>query len=229
MLKKFLAVTTVFIVLTAGCGTKKAIYTEDADELYERAVNELNREGSGFPWIFNDTDYERTAEILREIQLRHTFSPYATLAEIRTADLYYKQGEYEQAIIEYDAFLKRHPGHSETKHARYYLAMSYYKLRKGEDRDPTYARKALEAFQDYKQRYPDDERIEEVNRRITKCRNILAKREIYIGNFYMRDDNYKAAYHRYKNVLEKFPDSKYVDEAQEKMEKAGEKLSDKDT
>lgn len=228
MLKRILILHISLIIFAAGCGTKKAIHTEDADELYERAVKELNEEGGGFPWIFNDPNYERTAEILREIQLRHTFSPYATLAELRMADLYYKQGEYEQAVVEYEAFLNRHPGHRETQHAMYFLAMSYYKLKKSPDRDPTYARKALESFREFKNRFPDYEQMNKVDNRIRKCKDILAEREIYIGNFYMREDNYKAAYERYDNVLEKFPDSKYVDEATRKMEEARENSSGED-
>lgn len=228
MLKKLLLIQITLIVLSAGCGTKKAIHTEDADELYERATNELSEEGGGFPWIFNDPSYERAEEVLREIQLRHTFSPYATLAELRMADLYYKRGDYEQAVVEYEAFLKRHPGHKDTKHAMYYLAMSYYKLKKSPDRDPTYTRNALESFLEFRDKYPDSEEIEKVDKRIRKCRNILAEREIYIGEFYMRKDNYDAASARFRNVLDKYPDSKYVDDAREKLEEAKEDASDDD-
>lgn len=227
MFKKLLIIQIILTIFVVGCGQKK-IYTENADELYARAMEELEEEGGGFPWVFNDPSYDNVLEALREIQLRHTFSPYATLAELRTADVYYKKKQYEQAITEYSAFLKRHPGHKETEHAMYYLAMSYYNMKKSADRDPTFVRNALDSLNEYKYRYPDSERIEKVNKRIMKCRNILAEREIYIGDYYKRKDNYKAAYERYNNVLEKYPDTKYVGKARKKLEEAREDASDDD-
>jgi len=179
MFKKLLLIQTVLLILTIGCGTKKAIYTENPEELYTQAMKELNQDKGGFPWILNDPNYDRIFEILKEIQLRHSFSPYATLAELRTADTYYKKEEYKQSIIEYEGFLKRHPGHQETQHALYYLAMSYYNLRETPDRDPTYVRQALDKFLEYEYKYPDSEKTDKVEKRIKNCRNILAEREIY--------------------------------------------------
>ena len=227
MLKKLLVIQLVLVMLTIGCSTKKAMYTDNADDLYNQAMNELNSEGGGFPWILNDRNYDKIFGLLKEIQLRHSFSPYATLAELRTGDAYYKKEEYKQSVIEYQEFLKRHPGHKESQHALYYLAMSYYNLRKSPDRDPTYVRNALDRFLEYQYKYPDSDKSQKVEKRIMNCKNILAKREIYIGDFYNRHDNYKAAYERYKNVLDKYPDTKYVSKAKKKMEKAGSRISKK--
>ncbi len=228
MLKKLIYLFIPLLMLV-GCGTKKAIYSGSAEELYREAVAELEKEGGGFLGIFGGTNYEKIFELLKEIQLRYPLTPYATLARIRVADAYFKKEEYTQAIIEYEEFLKRYPGHPETKHAMYYLALSYYKLRKSHDRDPTYTRKAIEVFENYKKLFPNAENIEEVNKKTRKCKDILAKREIYIGKFYLKRKNYKAAYERFKNVVKNYPESKYYDDAMKLMEEIKEKVEEEES
>lgn len=228
MLNKFLylQIPLLIVILSVSCGTKRTIYTEDAEVLYSQAVEELEKEGGGFPWIFAGPDYDKVFELLTEIQLRHTFTPYATLAELRLADTYYKRGDYNQAAAEYENFIKTRPAHRELPHAIYYLAMSHYNEKKGADRDPTNARKALEYLMDYKRRFPRSDRIEDVNKRISRCEDVLAEREIYIGRFYMREKNYKAAYARFSNVLDKYPDSRYAERADKLARNAFDRISD---
>ncbi|MFQ5787411.1 MAG: outer membrane protein assembly factor BamD, partial [Thermodesulfobacteriota bacterium] len=124
---KFLIITLI-IFLSASCGKKQIEQTADSQQLYQDAMEELEEDKGGFPWIFTGTDYDTIFKIFKEIQLRDPYGPYATLAELRTADTYFKKEEYEQAVIEYEEFLKRHPGHEESSYATYRLALSHYKL-----------------------------------------------------------------------------------------------------
>jgi outer membrane protein assembly factor BamD len=48
---------------------------------------------------------------------------------------------------------------------------------------------------------------------ITQCRERLAKREIYIGNFYANRKNYKAAAERFKVVVNQYNDTSKFEEA----------------
>lgn len=140
----------------------------------------------GFPWIFTGPEYDLVLEYLKEIQLRHTFSPFASLAEIRTADTYFRQGEYQQAIIEYEQFIKNHPGHDEYPYAIYKLALSNYNLRSSKNREPSHTRNAVTGFKKFIEKYPDSELVPDAEKKITECRKILASREIFIGEFYMK-------------------------------------------
>lgn len=219
-MQKTILIFTISIFLLLGCGSKKIDTSGSAKELYDEAVTELFTKKGGFPWIFRGTNYEKVFDLLKEIQLRYTFSPFATLAEIRTADAYFKKEEYEQAITEYEEFIKNHPGHNEVSYATYQLALSNYKLRKSEDRDPTYSREALKWFNIFIEKYPDSELVDDAKKRILKVRKLLAKREIYIGKFYLKEKNYKAASERFKRVVDKYSDTKYSDEAARLLDKA---------
>ncbi len=206
-------VLTVSLLFVINCGSKKIPKDLTDEQLYDAAVKELTADKGGFPWIFRGRDYDMIFAYLKEIQLRHTYSPYAALAELRTGDAYFEKEEYEQAAIEYEEFLKRHPGHAEAPYATYSLALSYYNEISSPDRDPLNTRLALQWFDTFIEKYPDSPLVPDASARALRCRDRLARREIYIGNFYSRRDNYKAAADRYKIVVEDYNDTQRYQEA----------------
>ncbi|HSC34526.1 MAG TPA: outer membrane protein assembly factor BamD [Thermodesulfobacteriota bacterium] len=212
---KILAVLilTASLLFVINCGSKKVPKDLTDEQLYDAAIKELTADKGGFPWIFRGRDYDMIFAYLKEIQLRYTYSPYAALAELRTGDAYFQKEEYEQAAIEYEEFLKRHPGHAEAPYATYRLALSYYKEIKSPDRDPLDTRLALQWFNTFIEKYPDSPLAPDARERALRCRDRLARREIYIGNFYSRRDNYKAAADRYKIVVDDYNDTQRYQEA----------------
>lgn len=219
MNKKVIIFMLLGMLVFSACNKKAKIQSGTAQELYSDATNELYNKKGGFPWLFTGPDYDLILETLREIQLRYTFSPFATLAEIRTADTYFRREEYLQAITEYDNFIKNHPGHNEVEYAMYQLALSNYKLKGSKEKDPTYAREAVKWFNQFRDRYPNSQLVPEADKRITKCNDILAEREIFIGKFYLKKKNYKAAEARFNLVLQNYPETKYTEEAYELISK----------
>lgn len=204
---------TLLIILSFACGAKRVNQSMSDEQLYQQAVEMLEAKKRGFPWIFTGTDYKTLFKILKEIQLRDPYSKYSILAELRTADAYFRKEEYEQAAIEYEEFLKRHPGSDEASYATYRLALSHYKLVKKPDRDPTSTRDALKWFEFFVEKYPESPLVGEANKKISQCRNRLAKREIYIGNYYAKRKNFKAAANRYNVVVSQYSDTKEFEKA----------------
>ena len=79
----FLVFSLIFVV---NCGSRSVPKGLNDQELYETALEMMNEDKGGFPWIFGGRDNETILKILKEVQLRYTYSPYATLAELRTRD-----------------------------------------------------------------------------------------------------------------------------------------------
>ncbi|HEX9666995.1 MAG TPA: outer membrane protein assembly factor BamD [Thermodesulfobacteriota bacterium] len=206
-------VLTLFVLLSFGCGKKRLDQGLSDEQLYQQAVEMLESKKRGFPWVFSGTEYKTLFKILKEIQLRDPYSKYSILAELKTADAYFQKGEYEQAAIEYEEFLKRHPGSEEAPYATYRLALSHYKQVKKPDRDPTSTREALKWFEFFVEKYPESPLIGKANEKISGCRNRLAMREIYIGNYYAKRKNFKAAANRYNVVVSQYSDTKEFEEA----------------
>ncbi|MGB7290576.1 MAG: outer membrane protein assembly factor BamD [Thermodesulfobacteriota bacterium] len=204
---------TLLVISSFGCGKKKIDQGLNDEQLYQQAVEMLESEKRGFPWIFTGTDYKTLFKILKEIQLRDPYSKYSILAELKTADAYFKKEEYEQAAIEYEEFLKRHPGSDEASYATYRLALSHFRQVKKPDRDPTSTREALKWFEFFIEKYPESPLVGKANEKISECRNRLAMREIYIGNYYSKRKNFKAAANRYNVVVSQYSDTKEFEKA----------------
>jgi outer membrane protein assembly factor BamD len=212
-MRKILLLNLITLTLILSCGSKNEIQGNNAKAMYDKAMEELAKDDGGFPWIFSSTDYETINETLKEIQIRYTYSPYATLAELRTADTYFKKGEYGQAAIEYEEFIKRHPSHNGTEYATFFLGLCNFKLIRGHDRDPKGARETIKWLNRYVQEYPDSPLLPKASKNIKETIDVLAKREIYIGDYYFNKKNYKASSERYKTVIEQYPGTKYYDKA----------------
>jgi outer membrane protein assembly factor BamD len=207
------SIIILFIALLSfSCGGKKIQPNQSAEALYQTAMTELKKK-DGFPYIFRGANYDQVFKLLKEIQLRDTYSPYATLAELRTADAYFKKEEYAQAAIEYEQFLKNHPAHSETPYATYRLALSHYMQKRSPDRDPTNTREALKWLSFFVDKYPDSPLVSEAEKKIARCRKILAEREMYIGRFYEKRKNHKAAAERFKVVVNDYSNTNRLEEA----------------
>jgi hypothetical protein len=48
--------------------------------LYQKAVDELKKK-RGFRCMFTGTDYNKVLNLLKEVWVRYTYQPYATLEE----------------------------------------------------------------------------------------------------------------------------------------------------
>ena len=98
----------------------------------------------------------------------------------------------------------------------------------GKDRDPEKPFLAIQWFNKFIEQFPDStKRVAEAREKIVECRNILAEREIYIGNFYKKKKNYKAALERYKNVIEKYPETDFNEKALKLIEETKSKSKEK--
>ncbi len=219
---KLLVVGT--LIITVSCGGKKAIYEGTAEQLNQEVTEELAKE-SRFS-LFGGTNFDKVFEILKEIQIRYPYTKYAALAELRSGDVYFKKKEYVLAAEEYEDFISNNPGHAKLDYAMYRLGLSYYKMKAGKDRNHSRRLSALKWFYALEETYPTSPYVEQVQDKIQESRKIMAEREIYIGKFYYKKKNYKAAMMRFENVLEKYPETEYVEEALRLLETSRVKLSE---
>ena len=194
-------IVTVLLVATvcaSGCGTTKQQRKEPA-QLYKEGIEKLEGKDSFF------ADYEGAEGAFEEIKRRYSFTIFAPLAELRLADINFEREEYQDAIANYDEFIKMHPGHKEVPYAIYRKGLSYFEQIGGNDRDLTPPEAALAVFESLASRYPESSYAKEVSAKIDICKVTLAENEFYVGEFYFKKKSYKAAANRFNAALEKFP------------------------
>lgn len=130
---------------------------------------------------------------------------------LNKADKLFKEKDYTGAIQEYRRFLELHPLHQSASYAQYRIGLSYFKLIRTIDRDIEPVQKALVAFEKAIKDYPGNEYADEIGEKIRICRGKLAEREFYIGNFYLRKEDYRAAIERFNNILRDYEDTEVTE------------------
>jgi len=152
--------------------------------------------------------YQMALDKLRAIKNRFPYSSAAVDAQLRIADVYFLQESYAEAAGSYETFRDLHPKHEKLPYVMYRIGRSY--LGDAPDlveRDLSPARKALDAFEDFVRRFPNAPEAAEAQKDIARVRQLLAEKEMYVGDFYYRRKFYESARPRYMKVIELYPNS----------------------
>src|SRR5215469_12467357 len=194
-----LSVAALLLTFISACATHKQ---PNGENYYVQATKEYN---SHFyqPAI---ADYQKLID-------EYPFSPYAEEAELNIGLAYYKQHDYAEAVGSLTDFLRMHPTSKHLDIASYYLAMSHYVQMGRPDQDQTHTELALKQFQSIEQRFPESDFAALAHEQIEICREMLARHEYLIGDFYYNRANYKASESRMAELMALYPDTPIAPEA----------------
>lgn len=194
-------------LLLAGCGwfssSKDDTYTEQPVEvLYNRALDDLGKQ-----------EYKAAAKEFEEVDRQHPYSVWATKAEVMAAFTYYESNQYDDAIIALDRFIQLHPGHKDIPYAYYLKGLCYYEQISDVGRDQRVTQQALDALSDVAKRFPDTPYARDARLKVELTIDHLAGKEMDVGRFYQKQQQYVGAINRYRTVIERFQTTTHVPEA----------------
>jgi len=169
--------------------------------------------------------YKDAVEAFQKIADRYPYSKYAVLAEIKMADALYLQKEYDLAYESYDEFEKLHPKHEDIPYVIYQKGMCNFRQIKTIDREQGHTLSAKQEFERLVRRFPRDDYADRARKNIRKCLIFLAEYELYVGHFYYKKKNYRAALGRYMYIIENYPDMGQYHEAMEYISRCKERLA----
>jgi outer membrane protein assembly factor BamD len=192
------------LLLLGGCSLFKARPSPilPAEELYQLGEKELAR-----------SRYEDARARFKDIVARHPDSSYAPRARFLIGEAYYREGEFDKAAKEFEAFLAFYPRHQIADLVQYRLAMSYYDQLKPVEQDQGLTVNALEQFKKLVKEYPESRYAPDALAKIDICRGRLAQKELFIANYYFTLGNPGAARQRLEGILKKYPRALVIPEA----------------
>lgn len=193
------AASALMLFVISACATRKL---PNGENYYAQATKEYN---SHFyqPAI---SDYQKLID-------EYPFSPYAEEAELNIGLAYYKQHDYAEAVGALTDFQRMHPTSKHLDVASYYLAMAHYVQMGRPDQDQTHTELALKQFQSIEQRFPESDFAALAHEQVEICREMLARHEYLIGDFYYGRANYKASESRMAELMALYPDTPIAPEA----------------
>lgn len=201
------------LILLAACSStpKEPEYTSEAD-LYHAAESQLNR-----------SQWETGIKNLQTLEENFPFGTYAEQAQLELIYAYYMSNDPDAAIATANRFIRLHPQHRNVDYAYYMMGLSSFNKGKGmfervlptdlTKRDPGAARESLANFSQLLTRYPDSIYAADAKKRMMYLRNLLARYEIHVANYYFKRGAYLAATARGRYVVENYPQTPAIPDA----------------
>lgn len=194
------------LAISAACASAPPPDDElpSAETYYQRGLDAL--EGDTTLLFFRDVDYKRAIELFQEVIDNYPYSESATQAELKIADVYFEQEEYEQAATYYQDFVERRPKHPQVPYALYRQGLCYAQRMREPDQDQEAARTAATQFNVLLERYPDSELASSAREQLAAANDRLSAHETHVGDFYLDRGQCGAAAERYRSALVGYPE-----------------------
>ncbi len=195
---KILYTLLPLLILTPACHkqTKGFNFTgrENAQQAFAKCVQLSTRK-----------KFQQAIDCLEIFKSRFSNTPYVLDAELRIADAYFRKKEYLLAAETYQLFTKLHPTSPKLDYAYYRMGLAYlHDTPKQIDRDQENLPAAVEAFAIVFNQFPDSPYAKMSKIKHDEARRLIAKRHLYIGKFYYKSGEYRAAIPRFEEIFNKF-------------------------
>ncbi len=155
---------------------------------------------------FDDAErYDLALQKYADVKNKFPYSNLATEAELAIAEVHYKRESFAEAQVAFQNFRDLHPKNPKIDYVVYKIAMSYYsQLPDTFDRDLSLGNDAIYHFDEIIKSYPHSEYVKEAKEKRDETFQKLAEKELYIADFYFRQEKYSAALRRFESTLQKY-------------------------
>ena len=199
-------------LLALALGACSGNEDEDLPPGADSSEYELYQEAQGY---LRSKNYELAVQALQLLESRFPFGRYAEQAQLELIFAYHSSYDREAAVEAAERFIRLHPQHPNVDYAYYMKGLAVYSENQDlfdrvfrQDatlRDTNYAREAFAEFTQLLSRYPESPYAADARSRMIHLRNLLARSEINVANYYFRRDAPLAAINRGRYVVENFP------------------------
>lgn len=169
--------------------------------------------------IFNDAEkalakkhYEDAIKGFEALDILHPFGKYARQGQIDVIYAYYKNDEMDSAIAAAGRYIHLYPANPNVDYAYYLKGLANFdKTRSWVDgiykrdpstRDLSSMREAFVDFNELLMHFPNSKYAPDARNRMVYVRNLIAKCELSIAEYYMRRNAYIAAVNRASYIVE---------------------------
>ncbi len=202
-----ITISLILVALLFGCASKDELDGMAADTgeqvMYDNAQRYLR-----------SRNFDLAVRSLQLLESRYPFGRYAEQAQLELIYAHYGAYQHEAAVEAADRFIRLHPQHPSVDYAYYMKGLSAFSAKSDifarflptdeSSRDTSHAREAFAEFAQLVARFPDSPYAADAKARMVHLRNLLARHEILVANYYFRRGAYLAAANRGRYVVENF-------------------------
>ncbi len=199
---KFLSFLLV-IVLFTSCGQyQKVLKSNEIRPKYDLAKK-----------LYEQKKYSKAIRLFEQLAPAYRGKPEATDMYMMYAQSFYNTKQYFAAGYQFDNFASSYPRHEKAAEASFLAAKSYSKLSPVYSLDQSDTEKAIEKFQNFIDRYPSSEHVEEANVNVKALREKVEKKVFEVAKGYHKILDYRAAIVALDNFVADYPGTPYKEQA----------------
>ena len=171
-------------------------------EVYNQAMQEYEK---------GDVIY--AAKKFSEVELLYPQSIWASRAVLMSAYGHFSQSYYGYAINDLERFFVKYKNHPQTDYAYYLLALCHYNQIVDEKKDFNEILKSKKYFEFVINNYPETDYALDSKFKLELIIELIASKEMYLARYYTDREKWIPAINRFKNVVNKYETTIYVEEA----------------
>jgi len=201
------ALTLITLLALLGCSGNDELPDLATDTGEQQMYEDAQR-------YLRNGNFDLAVRSLQLLESRYPFGRYAEQAQLELIYAHYNAYEHEAAVEAADRFIRLHPQHPNVDYAYYMKGLSAYTDNEdvfnrflptdATERDTSHAKEAFAEFAQLVSRYPNSPYAADARARMIALRNLLARHEINVANYYLRRGAYLAATNRGRYVVENF-------------------------
>ncbi len=205
---KFLLILSISLLINCSGKKEKEVDIKGLD--IESEMIEAYNEGLK---ALEEGDVLYAAKNFNTVENLFPQSIWAPRSILMAAYSYYTQDYYGDAISELKRFIRNYPASEDLAYAYFLLGTCYYELIVDEKKDLSSLLNSKKYFDIVIKKYPNTDFALDAKFKLDLIANILASKEIYIGKYYISKKKWIPAINRFKNVVNNYEKTEYVEEA----------------
>jgi len=210
MILKNIVFIFVLLFFCLSCSNKNIEQSEIKETNLELQMIEAYQEGLK---EFKKGDVLLAAKKFNEAEVLYPQSDVAPRAALMAAYSYYSQSYYGDSIAELERFLRVYSNHKNIAYAEYLLALCYYEQIVDEKKDLGSIDKSKKIFIGIVKKYPNTDFAIDAEFKLDLIDDVLASKEMYVARYYVDRKKWIAAINRFKEVIDNYETTIYVEEA----------------
>ena len=207
---KSLIVFLISTLLILSCSKKDKIEATLEEGTIEEQMILAYKEGLEF---LEKGDALYASKKFNEAEILFPQSIWAPKSSIMSAYSLYYYNYYGDAIFQLERHLKNYPNDKNLAYVHYLIAICYFEKLSDEKKDLEPLIQTQKKFEYIINNYPNTDFAIDSKYKLDLILDMLAAKEMYIGRHYMETEKWIGAINRFKNVINNYDDTVYVEEA----------------
>ena len=207
---KSLIVFLISALLILSCSKKDKIEATLEEGTIEEQMILAYKEGLEF---LEKGDALYASKKFNEAEILFPQSIWARKSSVMSAYSLYFYNYYGDAIFQLERHLKNYPNDKNLAYVHYLIAICYFEKLSDEKKDLEPLIQTQKKFEYIINNYPNTDFAIDSKYKLDLILDMLAAKEMYIGRHYMETEKWIGAINRFKNVINNYDDTVYVEEA----------------